>query len=104
MALKVVFRLIDDLDGSTSDDVERIIFGLDGARYEIDLTEANASQFRQLLAQYIKVARCTGRAPLPLLTLLSLAPPADQVRATYPTSKSHGGTSRPWWRERRKPA
>jgi hypothetical protein len=68
MVLKVTFRLIDDLDGSTSKDVERVSFGLDGAKYEIDLTASNASQLRRLLARYIEAARCVGRTPAPSLT------------------------------------
>ena len=40
MAQKVQVVLIDDLDGG--DATETVTFGLDGATYEIDLSEQNA--------------------------------------------------------------
>ena len=57
MARCVTVRLVDDLDGSTTDDVHTVVFGLDGAGYEIDLTEANASRLRTVLAEFISAAR-----------------------------------------------
>ncbi|GAB3901940.1 hypothetical protein GCM10029964_091490 [Kibdelosporangium lantanae] len=66
MAVKVEFSLVDDLDGSESDDVERMTFGLDGTTYEIDLTAVNAGQLRGLLARYIDAARRIGTPALQL--------------------------------------
>lgn len=39
MAQKVVVELVDDLDGTASEDISMMSFGLDGAEYGIDLTE-----------------------------------------------------------------
>lgn len=60
MAQKVMVQLVDDLDGTQSDDISTVTFGLDGATYEIDLTEANASQLRKSLEEFVAHARRTG--------------------------------------------
>jgi hypothetical protein len=60
MAQKVVVELVDDLDGSASDDISTVTFGLDGASYEIDLTEDNAERLRESLAHFVGAARRTG--------------------------------------------
>jgi nucleoid-associated protein Lsr2 len=60
MAQKVVVELVDDLDGTASDDISTVTFGLDGVRYEIDLTEDNAERLRDALADYVGAARRTG--------------------------------------------
>lgn len=48
-------ELVDDLDGSKAN--ETISFGLDGTYYAIDLSDANAQAFRDLIAPYTKVAK-----------------------------------------------
>ncbi|GAA4871917.1 histone-like nucleoid-structuring protein Lsr2 [Actinomycetospora straminea] len=58
MAQKVVVSLVDDLDQSEAD--ETVEFGIDGATYEIDLSEANASALRDALADYVAHARRSG--------------------------------------------
>jgi hypothetical protein len=60
MAQKVIVELVDDLDGTASDDISTVSFSLDGADYEIDLTEANAEQLRSTLEEYVASARRTG--------------------------------------------
>jgi hypothetical protein len=55
MAQRVNVILVDDLDGS--DAVETVSFGLDGVDYEIDLSEAHASDLREALALYVGHAR-----------------------------------------------
>jgi nucleoid-associated protein Lsr2 len=60
MAQKVVVELVDDLDGTASDDISTVTFGLDGASYEIDLTDGNAGRLRESLAQFVGSARRTG--------------------------------------------
>lgn len=60
MAQRTVVTLIDDLDGTTSDSIETVEFGLDGAAYEIDLNADNASKLRQHLEDFIGSARRTG--------------------------------------------
>ncbi|WP_018505035.1 histone-like nucleoid-structuring protein Lsr2 [Parafrankia discariae] len=58
MAQKTIVSLIDDLSGETADETLR--FGLDGAQYEIDLSEANATQLREALAAFVTAARRSG--------------------------------------------
>lgn len=60
MARKVTVQLVDDLDGTTSDNIETVSFGLDGVNYEIDLNEDNASNLRESLADFIASATRTG--------------------------------------------
>jgi len=60
MAQKVTVQLVDDLDGSPSNDISTVTFGLDGAVYEIDLTGANAENLRKTLGEFISHARRTG--------------------------------------------
>jgi hypothetical protein len=60
MAQKVIVELVDDLDGTASDDISTVSFSLDGADYEIDLTEDNAESLRATLEEYVAAARRTG--------------------------------------------
>jgi hypothetical protein len=60
VAQKVMVQLVDDLDGIQSEDISTVSFGLDGVTYEIDLTEANATNLRNALAEYVSHARRTG--------------------------------------------
>ncbi|MGW5313967.1 histone-like nucleoid-structuring protein Lsr2 [Nocardia thailandica] len=62
MARKVTVKLIDDLD-NTSVAAQTITFGIDGAHYEIDLSDTNAAKLSDEYAQWIAHARRTGRAP-----------------------------------------
>jgi hypothetical protein len=60
MAQQVIVELVDDLDGTVSEDISTVSFALNGAQYEIDLTEDNANQLRAALADFIEAARRTG--------------------------------------------
>jgi hypothetical protein len=60
MAQKVLVQLVDDLDGTTSESVSTVQFGLDGVTYEIDLTDSNADRLRGLFADYVDSGRRTG--------------------------------------------
>jgi hypothetical protein len=60
MAQKVLVQLVDDLDGTTSESVSTVQFGLDGVTYEIDLTDSNADRLRGLFADYVNSGRRTG--------------------------------------------
>jgi len=60
MAQKVLIQLVDDLDGTASDDVAKVEFGLDGVAYEVDLKTENAERIRAVLQEYIPHARRTG--------------------------------------------
>ena len=51
MAKQTITQLIDDIDGSEAE--ETILFGIDGANYEIDLNAKNAGKLRDALAVYI---------------------------------------------------
>ncbi len=58
MAKRTVVVLEDDLDGGTAD--ETVTFGLDGVTYEIDLSTANATSLREVLAPWVGVAERVG--------------------------------------------
>jgi hypothetical protein len=60
MAQKVLVQFVDDLDGTSADDVTTVQFGLDGVSYEIDLSAANAEQLRKIYAEHIDAGRRTG--------------------------------------------
>ena len=55
MATRTINIVLDDLDGSEG--AEPISFALDGASYEIDLSEKNASTLRDALASFVAGAR-----------------------------------------------
>jgi hypothetical protein len=55
MATKVLTLLQDDVDGS--DASQTVSFALDGATYEIDLSDKNASALRDSLSPWIAPAR-----------------------------------------------
>jgi hypothetical protein len=57
MAQKVFVEMVDDLDGSTGEDVTTVAFALDGRSYEIDLNSANANALRESLAQFVEASR-----------------------------------------------
>ncbi|MCK2243732.1 MULTISPECIES: Lsr2 family protein [unclassified Crossiella] len=71
MAQRTIVQLIDDLDGTTSEDISRVEFALDGVVYEIDLNDSNAEKLRGGLAPFVEAARQVGgkakRGPAPQL-------------------------------------
>jgi len=58
VAQQVNVVLVDDIDGSEAG--ETVLFGLDGATYEIDLSDKNAKKLRDSVALYVASARRTG--------------------------------------------
>lgn len=56
MATRTVYRLVDDLDGSTGD-VAEYQFSYDGVDYLIDLSDHHIDQFRAALYPFIAAAR-----------------------------------------------
>lgn len=58
MAKKTVITMVDDIDGT--DAVETILFAVDGASYEIDLSADNAAALRDALKPYIDAGRKTA--------------------------------------------
>ena len=61
MAKKTTVVLVDDLNGEPADTTLR--FGLDSREYELDLTDKNAQELRELFGRYIPAGRkvSTGR-------------------------------------------
>ena len=59
MAKQIIHKLVDDIDGGDAD--ETVKFALDGIQYEIDLSEKNAAELREVFGPYLtagtKVAR-----------------------------------------------
>ncbi len=55
MVQKTTVQLVDDIDGAEA--AETVSFGLDGTRYEIDLSAEHASGLREALSAYIVAAR-----------------------------------------------
>jgi len=59
VAKQIIHKLVDDIDGGDAD--ETVKFALDGIQFEIDLSEKNAAELREVFAQYVgagtKVAR-----------------------------------------------
>lgn len=64
MARKEVTQYFDDLDGTElkGDDVNVIRFAFEGKHYFIDLSAANAAEFRRVMARYIENAHSDTRA------------------------------------------
>src|SRR6516225_1053220 len=58
VAQKIQTVFIDDLDGSEAEGTVR--FGLDGAKYEIDLNAEHARSLRDALSRYVEAARRAG--------------------------------------------
>jgi hypothetical protein len=57
MAQLQIVELVDDLDGTISDDISTVTFGLDGVDYEIDLTQGNADGLRGVFEEFVEHAR-----------------------------------------------
>src|SRR5664279_4957704 len=55
MATMTTVTVVDDLDGS--EPAEAVSFALDGASYEIDLSDENAEKLRDALAVFVASAR-----------------------------------------------
>jgi Lsr2 len=94
MGQKVVVELVDDLDGTVSDDITTVSFGLDGVSYEIDLTEDNASKLRDAFAEYVASARRTGgrlkRGTAPAKAAARPATDREQTRAIRDWARENG--------------
>ena len=63
MAQRTEVIIVDDLTGDilSSGEEQTISFALDGASYEIDLSQENADSLREDFKRYIRAARKTGR-------------------------------------------
>jgi hypothetical protein len=58
MAQKVLYEMVDDIDGETA--TQTVPFSLDGASYEIDLSDDNAANLRSQLERFIAAGTRTG--------------------------------------------
>jgi hypothetical protein len=87
VAQKITVTLEDDLDGSPADGTLR--FGLEGAEYEIDLSQNNADTLRAALGPFIGHARrVTSAEPA---RRGGRTPPARQRSASIRAwAKEHG--------------
>jgi hypothetical protein len=95
MAQKTIVQLVDDLTGAASDDIESVTFGIDGVTYEIDLTEDNASNLRDSLADFVASARRTGgrvkRGTAPVATQVTGSGRSrEQTQAIREWAKNNG--------------
>ena len=83
MAKTTIVQLTDDLDGSKAD--KTVSFGIDGANYEIDLSQENAAALEDAFAKYVGAARrVSGRAA------------AGRGRTTRTTVSSDSKAVRAW--------
>lgn len=87
MAKQIVETLIDDTDGSEASDTVR--FAIDGAAYEIDLSDAHTKEIRSALEPFIAVARRVSNAP---------SRPGRRPRTT-PVSGEKASLVRAWAKE-----
>jgi hypothetical protein len=60
---KITIDLVDDLDGTTA--TETVSFELDGRSYEIDLSRANADEFRLALRPWLDRGELARLAKMP---------------------------------------
>jgi hypothetical protein len=95
MAQKVLVQLIDDLDGTATEDVESVNFALDGVVYEIDLKAENASKLRDGLADFVAHARRTGGrvkhgAASTTRKVVAEARTKEQTKAIREWARKHG--------------
>ena len=63
VAQKVQVTLVCDLHEEEVEGVETVVFGLDGAAYEVDACEEHANMLRDAFGPYVGAARRAGRAP-----------------------------------------
>ncbi len=63
MAQKVSVMLVCDLHEDEVEGTETVLFGLDGASYEVDACDEHGEQLRDAFAPFVGAARRAGRAP-----------------------------------------
>src|SRR6476659_3573698 len=55
VARQTSVTLLDDIDGSRA--AETVVFGIDGASYQIDLSKRNAASLRKALTEFVENGR-----------------------------------------------
>ena len=88
MASRVVTLITDDLDGSEA--AGTIAFSLEGASYEIDLSNANAEELRSVLEPYMKAGRKTGGRKDGRRRSQGASTDKDQIKAMRDWAKQQG--------------
>lgn len=93
MAQKTIVQLVDDLDGTTAEDISTVTFGLGGVAYEIDLTPGNADKLRNRLGDFVDNARrVSGRVKRGAAVGGAATPAAnrEQAKAIRDWAKQNG--------------
>ena len=88
MASRVVTVITDDLDGSEA--AETIAFSLEGASYEIDLSNAHTEELRSALEPYMKAGRRTGGRRDGRRRSQGASADKDQIKAIRDWAKKQG--------------
>jgi hypothetical protein len=98
MATMTTVSLVDDLDGTVA--AETVAFSLDGANYEIDLTDKNAKKLRDALANFVSNARRIDGARRVTATRGAKAKPAKAAKSSVRTAPDREQTAaiREWAR------
>jgi hypothetical protein len=58
VARKTIVEWVDDIDGTAA--AETVTFTIDGSRFEIDLSEKNATKLRDVMGGWIDASRRSG--------------------------------------------
>lgn len=89
MAQVTTVTLIDDLDGSATDDIQSVAFSYAGKSYVIDLAAGNRDALGVLLEPYVSAARRADRVPgsAPRPARQRAASDAQEIREW---AKAHG--------------
>jgi nucleoid-associated protein Lsr2 len=88
VASRVVTVTTDDLDGTEA--AETIAFSLEGASYEIDLSNAHAEELRSVLEPYMKAGRKTGGRKDGRRRSQGASADKDQIKAMRDWAKKQG--------------
>jgi hypothetical protein len=99
VAQKVVVSLVDDLDETEAD--ETVEFGIDGATYEIDLSDSNAAKLRDVLADYVAHSRRLAgrRRPASRASAPASAAPARKSGGRASVDREQNQAIREWARK-----
>jgi hypothetical protein len=90
VAQKTIVRLVDDLDGKPSDQVQTVSFALDGVQYEIDLNEDNATRLRERLSEFTAAAQRVNRKRRQPAGVQPVSRSKEQTRAIRKWAQDHG--------------
>lgn len=94
MGRQVTIQRVDDIDGSTGDDVKLVVFSLDGVDMEIDLNDAHADRLRRIVGEYVRGGAYGARwAGGKRLRSRHAAYGADSDGAVVPLRKPAGDTN-----------